>query len=225
MERRGIVPEAWITRAASITIATLQPLSSAPVPKSHESRCAPSRTNSSGFLATADFGHHVFRFHRTADVVRHLEMHADRLIRSQETRHALGVLASDNRLRQWLDQYVVRRLVTIQQQVRPRGHPEDGCRSRLLGAFDDGSIGQIFTDEILPSGEFFRMDQHDRAARRRSSACKSRIIARPRVDHVRRDAPGRRRRRPPGRYQSQRERNRRENFGVGVSFAPAQPEP
>ena len=41
--------EAFSVRSASITSAALQPLSSAPVPNSHESRCAPRITNSSGF--------------------------------------------------------------------------------------------------------------------------------------------------------------------------------
>ena len=49
MERRGFNPEALIARSASTTSAALQPLSSAPVPSSQESRCAPRMTNSSGF--------------------------------------------------------------------------------------------------------------------------------------------------------------------------------
>src|SRR5579864_6154065 len=49
MDRRGIFPDAWITRAASTTIAALHALSSTPVPRSHDPRCAPSTTNSSGF--------------------------------------------------------------------------------------------------------------------------------------------------------------------------------
>ena len=49
IERRGRSPVRWMSRAASITSAALQPLSSAPVPSSQESRCAPSTTNSSGF--------------------------------------------------------------------------------------------------------------------------------------------------------------------------------
>ncbi len=41
-------PSALMARAASITIAAFAPLSSAPVPRSHESRCAPKSTISSG---------------------------------------------------------------------------------------------------------------------------------------------------------------------------------
>ena len=49
IERRGFSPDALIARKASITSAALQPLSSAPVPSSQESRCAPRTTYSSGF--------------------------------------------------------------------------------------------------------------------------------------------------------------------------------
>ena len=49
MVRRGRKPDALMARSTSITSAALHPLSSAPVPNSHESRCAPSTTNSSGF--------------------------------------------------------------------------------------------------------------------------------------------------------------------------------
>src|SRR6266576_1797732 len=46
--RRGFKPDALIVRSASTTKAALHPLSRAPVPSSHESRCAPRITNSSG---------------------------------------------------------------------------------------------------------------------------------------------------------------------------------
>src|SRR5258707_88517 len=49
MVRRGRSPVALMARAASMTSAALQPLSSAPVPNSQESRCAPRMTASSGF--------------------------------------------------------------------------------------------------------------------------------------------------------------------------------
>ena len=50
--RRGgwVLASAAICRAASITSATLQPLSSAPWPRSQLSRCAPRITNCSGFM-------------------------------------------------------------------------------------------------------------------------------------------------------------------------------
>ena len=44
--RRGARPTAAMTRAASSTIAQPAPSSMAPVPRSHESRCAPSSTTS-----------------------------------------------------------------------------------------------------------------------------------------------------------------------------------
>src|SRR2546422_7499289 len=49
MVPRGRRPVAAMARAASITSAALQQLSSAPVPSSQESRCAPRITTSSGF--------------------------------------------------------------------------------------------------------------------------------------------------------------------------------
>ena len=68
--RLGTIPEALIARNASTTKAALQPLSSAPVPSSHESRCAPRMTNSSGFLAAANFRDDVGSFDGAADLVR-----------------------------------------------------------------------------------------------------------------------------------------------------------
>src|ERR1035438_4421659 len=56
MVRRGFTPISRILRAASITITALTPLSSAPVPRSHESRCAPSSTISSGRLLDEESG-------------------------------------------------------------------------------------------------------------------------------------------------------------------------
>ena len=49
IERLGRSPEFLMARSASITSAALQPSSSAPVPSSQESRCAPNSTHSSGF--------------------------------------------------------------------------------------------------------------------------------------------------------------------------------
>src|SRR5256885_15326388 len=75
MVRRGRSPVALMARAASITSAALQPLSSAPVPSSHESRCAED-DDFIRLLVATNFAHNVFLSDGPANLVGHVEARA-----------------------------------------------------------------------------------------------------------------------------------------------------
>ena len=59
-----------------------------------------------GILAAENFGNYVFRVDRARDLVRHVEIDADRDFFREKPRYPFGVLARDHRLRHLLERPV-----------------------------------------------------------------------------------------------------------------------
>src|ERR1700735_3341379 len=113
-------------------------------------------------LATANFTHHICRLYRAGDMIRHVETHANALPGREEAGHALRILARYYCLRNRFNLSALRYCVPVEQQIRPRGHPEYSRGARLLRIVDDSGIDFILTSEIFPTGKHLRMNQHDR---------------------------------------------------------------
>ena len=152
MVRRGNRPVALMARAASITIAALQPLSSAPVPSSHESRWAPRMTDFVGLFAAANFADHVFwstgppillgmssARELCPDRRRWFAPGAWRL----RARPSPGELGPAVRRRCWCGD--------TSAGARARPSRESPAR-RLYGAVDYGRWLRVFVEEIGPGG-------------------------------------------------------------------------
>ncbi len=116
-----------------------------------------------GFFPPANFRHHIFGRHRTADRVGHLEMNAHRLPARQKSRHALRIFPRHHRLRHFFQLAIHRHRVPVKQQVRPRRHPQHGLRAGLHRAIDDRRGNIVFRGELVPGDQKIRMHQYDRA--------------------------------------------------------------
>ena len=110
-------------------MAQLTPLSSAPVPRSQESRWAPSRTISSRMGAALDLGNDVGRLPRPADLVLQVQAQRQGPPRIEQAGQPQTVLAPDLRDRNRGDR-APRDRVPVEQIPWPRRLPRAAPRRR-----------------------------------------------------------------------------------------------
>ena len=158
----GARPSRWICRAMSSTIIAFAPLSSAPVPRSQESRCAPMSTISSGLERPADLADHVVALVRRAGL--HVEHGRERepLARAQQPERAGGRVALHHHHRVGRRQ-AERRVVPGEQIVRPGRHVDQARRARRERPTLDPDRLVVFPEEPIDVVQLFRLDQHESA--------------------------------------------------------------
>ncbi len=177
-----------------------------------------------GFLAPADFAHHVFLLERPANLVGHREPHADSLPNCgagrNEARQAQGVFPRHDCLGNLVEFAQERIGVPVEQHAFARRHPQNRCGARLHRTADNLRRTHVLVEQVGPGHADVAVHQKNRTFRART--CSGKFICAPaaHVHQVRFDSSRRSRRRPPFSHEMYRERHRCEDFEPRLAFAP-----